>query len=354
MARISLPMFNHISAPAKMFLLQTLSAMVKAGVSLADALTTLGEQTPNRRMKKVLLDIAGTVRSGKTFGESLDPYRSDFGELFINMIKAGEGSGRLEEVIHELYVQIKKEHTLILKVRNAMTYPIIIILAMFGIGIFIVIFVLPNITSLFSELDAELPLATRILIKISDITQHHGILIALSAITLLVTLIAIIRNKTGKRFVHRLMLATPGLGAIVRDINIARSMRSLSSLIKTDIPIVETFLITSRVIGNTAYRQALESSAEALKKGEKLGVAMGKYPRLFPPTVLQMVVVGEETGALDDILDQVASFYEEQVFETMESLPTIIEPILMVLIGIAVGGIAVAVLLPMYTLTEQI
>lgn len=352
--KLSLPIFNHISAPAKMFLLQNLSAMVKAGVSLADSLTTLGNQTPNKRMRFVLLEIAATVRSGKTFGEGLDPYQADFGELFINMIKAGEGSGRLEEVLHELYIQIKKEHSLILKVRNAMTYPIIIILAMMGIGVFIIVFVLPNITSLFKELNAELPLATRILITVSDITQQHGLIIALTAITLLVILVATVRSQGGKKVVHRLMLATPGLGAIVRDINIARSMRSLSSLIKTDIPIVETFLITSRVIGNTAYRQALETSAEALKKGEKLGVVMAKYPRLFPPNVLQMVIVGEETGALDDILDQVASFYEEQVFETMESLPTIIEPILMILIGVAVGGIAVAVLMPMYTLTEQI
>jgi len=352
--KLNISLFNHISAPAKMFLLQNLSAMVKAGVSLADALTTLGNQTPNKRMKVVLLDIAATVRAGKTLGEGLDPYQSDFGELFINMVKAGESSGRLEEVLHELYLQIKKEHTLILKVRNAMTYPAIIILAMFGIGIFIVVFVLPNITSLFTELNAELPLATRILIKVTEITQAHGPLLALSFLTFLIVMIAIVRSKQGKRLVHRILLHTPAVGSIIRDINIARSMRSLSSLIKTDIPIVETFLITSRVIGNTAYREALEQSAEALKKGEKLGAVMGRYPRLFPPNVLQMVTVGEETGALDDILDQVASFYEEQVFETMESLPTIIEPVLMVLIGVAVGGIAVAVLMPMYTLTEQI
>lgn len=344
---------QRIPVTAKIFLLQNLSVMVKAGVSLADGLTTIEEQTSNPKLKRILKAAATEIKAGKTFAEALTPYHNDFGELFINMIRAGELSGRLEEVLHELYTQTKRDHSLMLKIRNAMTYPVIIICAMFGIAGFVVVFVLPNITALFSELDVELPLATRVVISASTFLQSYGLWVLALVLPLLLILIKLAQTPTGKYTLDRLLLKTPVVGSIIKKINIARLTRSLSSLIKTDIPIVDTLSITAHVLGNSVYTRALENAAERIKKGQKLGVILSENKALFPPTVIQMVSIGEETGALDEILENIATFYEEEVFQTMDSLPTIIEPLLMILIGLGVAGIAIAVLMPMYSLSDS-
>jgi len=344
---------QKIPVTAKIFLLQNLSVMVKAGVSLADGLTTIEEQTSNAKLKRILKATASEIKAGKTFAEALGPYHNDFGELFINMIRAGELSGRLEEVLHELYTQTKRDHSLMLKIRNAMTYPVIIICAMFGIAGFVVVFVLPNITALFSELDVELPLATRIVISISDFLQAYGLWVLAGVMPLFLILVRLVQTPTGKYALDRILLRTPIVGTIIKKINIARLTRSLSSLIKTDIPIVETLTITAHVLGNSVYIKALENAAERIKKGQKLGAILSENKTLFPPTVIQMISIGEETGALDEILENIATFYEEEVFQTMDSLPTIIEPLLMILIGLGVAGIAIAVLMPMYSLSDS-
>jgi type IV pilus assembly protein PilC len=344
---------QRIPVTAKIFLLQNLSVMVKAGVSLTDGLTTIEEQTSNPKLKRILKAAATEIKAGKTFAEALTPYHNDFGELFINMIRAGELSGRLEEVLHELYTQTKRDHSLMLKIRNAMTYPVIIVCAMFGIAGFVVVFVLPNITALFSELDVELPLATRVVIGGSNFLQSYGLWVMAVILPLLLILIKISRTSAGKYALDRLLLKTPVVGSIIKKINIARLTRSLSSLIKTDIPIVDTLSITAHVLSNSVYTRALENAAERIKKGQKLGVILSENKTLFPPTVIQMISIGEETGALDEILENIATFYEEEVFQTMDSLPTIIEPLLMILIGMGVAGIAIAVLMPMYSLSDS-
>lgn len=343
-----------ISATAKIFFLQNLSVMIKTGIPLAEALETLGKQIKNKKLKSIIYHVFESVKKGKTFSESLAPYEQDFGELFINMIKAGETSGNLEEILKKLYEQTKKDHALKTKVRNAMTYPIIIVLAMFGIGAFVVFFVLPNITSLFKELNVQLPLATRVLIGISDFVQNNGLLTATVTIVFLIAFIRIIRTKKGKNILDNIFIHLPVLAPIIKKINLSRISRSLSSLIKTDIAISESILITSKVVGNSLYRQALANASEQVKKEEKLADILRNYPNIFPAIVTQMIAIGEETGALDEVLDNMAKFYEEDVYQTMETLPTIIEPILMILIGIGVAGVAVAILMPMYTLTESL
>ena len=160
---------QKVPATAKIFLLQNLTIIVKAGIPLADGLKTIGKETKHKKLKLILKEIAINIRQGKSFGDCLEPYQNDFGEMFVNMVKAGESSGRLEDVLKELYSQTKKDHELKSKVTSALIYPAVILCAMVGIGIFVILFVLPNITSMFSQLDIKLPIATRILIKISDI-----------------------------------------------------------------------------------------------------------------------------------------------------------------------------------------
>ncbi|MEK7167645.1 MAG: type II secretion system F family protein, partial [Patescibacteria group bacterium] len=229
----------------------------------------------------------------------------------------------------------------------------IIVLAIIGIGAFMVIFVLPNITSLFTELDVELPLATKIMIFVSNSLQQQGLIILIVLAAILAVFIKAVRTPGGHGFFSALTLKIPVLSSIIKKINLARIARNLSSLIKTDIAIVETLNITSRIIGNPQYRKALVETAEKVKKGGKMADSLKNYPHIFPPIIIQMISVGEETGALDEILENLASFYEEDVSQTMETLPTIIEPILMLFIGAVVAGVALAILMPMYSLTEN-
>ncbi|MEK7653305.1 MAG: type II secretion system F family protein [Patescibacteria group bacterium] len=343
---------QRVSATAKIFLLQNLSIMVKTGVPLAESIKTLAEQTKNKKLKMILRDLYEKIKQGKTLSEGLSPYEKDFGELFINMIKAGEASGNLEGVLNKLYQEIKKDHSLTLKVRNALTYPVIIIIAMIGISAFMLIFVLPNITNLFKDFDIELPLTTRIMIGVSDFIQQNGLLVATVLIILFAVLFKTIRTKKGKRALDAIILKLPIISPIIKKINLARISRSLSSLIKTDIAIAESMTITAHIVGNSLYREAMLQAVDQVKKGVKIETVFRNYPRIFPPVIIQMIAVGEETGALDEVLDNLADFYEEEVFQTMDSLPSIIEPILMILIGVAVAVIALAIMMPIYSLTE--
>ncbi len=345
--------YQKVPATAKIFLLQNISVMLKAGISLSEALKSLADQTKNRKLRDILLDVADKIKQGKSFGESMVPYQKDFGELFINMIKAGEASGRLEDVLMELYIQNKKDHTLVTKIRNALTYPAIIVVAMAVIGSIMVVFVLPTMTKMFKDMDVKLPLTTQLLIFLSDFIQKNGIYLLVGIIVIAIILIRGLKSKSGKHFSDSLMLKIPVLSNIVKQVNLARASRSLSALIQTDIAIVETLTITSKVLGNSVYKAAFLDAAEKVKKGQKLASIFKEYPNIFPSSVIQMISVGEETGALDSILKNLADFYEEEVTETMNNLPTIIEPVLMLLIGSAVGLIAVSIMLPMYSLTQN-
>jgi type IV pilus assembly protein PilC len=343
---------QKIPARDKIFLLQNLGIIIKSGMPLTAGLKTLALQTKNKKLKGILITTEASIKQGKTFGESLEQYKKDFGEMFINMIKAGEISGQLEEVLEELYVQTKKDNELRSKIKGAMIYPTVILVAMVGIGIFVIIFVLPNVTSMFDQLDTELPLTTRLLIWVSNFAKKNGIFIGAGFIALIALLARILKTKGGKKAFDRILLRLPIFGPIIKKINIARTTRNLSSLIKTDINIVQTIQITANILGNTMYKEALMRAAQDVKKGKKLGEIFGIYPKLFPPVIIQMITIGEESGSLDDILEKVAEFYEEEIFQTMESLPTLIEPVLMIIMGIAVGGIAMAIMMPMYSLTQ--
>jgi len=344
---------SRIPSSAKIFLLQNLSVIVKTGIPLADGMQTLGEQTKNKKLKMILLDVSSSIRKGQGFGESLEKYQSDFGEMFVNIIKAGEVSGSLEEAMKRLYIQTKKDHELKSKVKNALAYPIVILVAMVGISIFVILFVLPNLTNMFQELEIDLPLSTKILIAISDAVQEHGLIVGGAVIIILGSAFKLITTQGGKNSLGKLWLKLPIIAPIVRKVNIARMARSFSSLIKTDVDIVNTLEITSRTLGNPLYKKALMESAEKVKSGAKLESIFKNYPKLFPPIITQMISVGEETGALEEILENIADFYEEEVSQTMESLPTIIEPVLMVVMAIGVAGIAVSILMPMFSLTEN-
>ena len=338
----------------KLFFVQHLSIMLKAGISLSTALKTLAKQTTNKRFARIIADISRNVEKGVSFTESLKPHEKIFGQLFINMIESGEISGKLEEVLKRLYIQFKKNHELVSKVKGALIYPIVILIAMSGIGTFIMIAVVPKITAMFKDFNAELPLATKLLIKFSDSLVANGLLYLVALIVVILTIVQLIKTKRGRYAFHGLLLKLPIFSPIIKKINLARFARTTSSLLKTDIMIIKSFQIAANVLGNVHYRQALMEMSDKIKKGGTINEVVANYPKLFPPVVAQMIAVGEDTGELDYILEELAEFYEGEIDQTMNNLPAIIEPILILVLGLVVGGIAVAVIMPMYALTSVI
>ncbi|MFA6428306.1 MAG: type II secretion system F family protein [Candidatus Buchananbacteria bacterium] len=344
--------WQKIPAMQKIFMVQNLAVMIKVGISLSEALKTLALQSTSKKLANILVDLQQKVEKGNELGKSLEIYQKDFGELFVNMVKAGEASGKLEDVLNQLYIQMKKDHEISSKIKGAMIYPIIVVTTMLVVGVLMMIYVIPSLTVVFKEVDVELPLATRILINTSDFMAANTLWLGLAGLVLVVAIIKFFSTETGKFWLSKFTVYAPIISPVAKKINLARFSRTLSSLLKTDIAIIQTLQITSQVITNRLYRQALLEAAEKVKKGVRLAEIFNDYPRLFPPLIIQMITVGEETGAIDDILDKIANYYEEDVTQTMNTLPSIIEPVLMVVLGVAVAGMAVAVIMPMYTLTE--
>lgn len=346
--------FQRVKLSQKIFFVQQLGIMVRTGISLSVALKTLAEQAEAKGFKKILADLQQQVEKGNLLSKGLENYQKIFGELFINMIKAGEASGKLEDVLKQLFTQMKKDHDIIAKVRGAMIYPMIVVIMMLAIGILMMLYVIPTITNVFKEINAPLPLPTRILITVSDFLVAHGLFVLIGVIILVIIFVSIIKSPQGKYQFHKILLKLPVAGKIIKKINLARFCRTLSSLLKTDIPIVQSFEITSRILSNLLYRESLLEAKEKIKKGVSIEESLRPHINFFPPVVLQMISVGEETGALDEILEESAVFYEEDVARIMSDLPSIIEPVLMVILGVGVGGMAVAVIMPMYSLSQQI
>lgn len=346
--------FGGVPVVQKIFFLQNLQVMVRTGFSLGHALDTLALQTEHKQFKKIIQELSHDVESGTPLSTALAKHPKVFPELFVNMVAAGEVSGKLDEVLQRLTQQIKKDHQLVSKVKGALTYPVIVVSAMIVLGIAMMVFVIPKLLTVFTESGGTLPLPTRILIGISSFFQNYIVFIIIGGIAFYFAFRWYIHTPKGRLLWHGLLLKTPILGPIIKKINLARFTRNLSSLLRTDIPIVQTFQIIAKTIGNVVFRASLDRTADELKKGSSIAKVLMASPQLYPPVVSQMVAVGEESGTLDTISEEIAKFYEEEVDQVMSNLTSILEPILILLLGGGVGGIVVAVILPIYSLTDQI
>ncbi len=346
--------FLKVKLPQKIFFTENLRVMIKAGLSLTEALRTLALQTEQKGFKAVILELNNDVEQGKSLSQALSRFTNLFEPIFINMIAAGEVSGTLEKTLEQLTVQMRKDYDLISKVKGAMTYPIVILTATVFIGIGMMIFVVPQILSIFEEMgNVELPLPTRILIGATNIMKHDWPFLIIGTVGLVWAFLWATKRPLGKRIWHKILLSMPIIGPIIQKINLARFTRTLSALLRTDIPIVQGLTITSDIVRNIYYHDACLAMAEAVKKGETISHVLEQSPKLFPPLVVQMTAVGERAGTVDQMLEEIAEFFEKQVDQIMGSLSSIIEPILIIFLGGAVGGIALAIITPIYSLTTQ-
>ncbi len=345
---------GSIPLKGKMIFCRHLGVMIASGLSMSRALDILGEQEENKSFKKVILTLGEDVKKGISLADAMLKHPQAFNKVFTSMIKVGETGGSLEEILNILSLQLEKDHKLISKIRGALIYPAIIIIVMIVISILMMIFVIPKITSVFAEFGAELPFITKVLIAVSNFMASN-ILITFGVIFAFVGgTIFFYRSEPGKIIFHKIFLKTPIIKTLVVKLNSARFARILSSLLKSGVSLVEALKITSDTLGNHYFKNSTLKASEEVQKGKALSEIFSKNETPFPFLIVKMLKVGEDTGKTPDILEKLADFYEEEVNQITQNLSSIIEPILMVVIGVAVAFFAIAIIKPIYSLMNLV
>ncbi len=333
-----------------------LSTMVSAGVPLTRALATLQDQASSKAFKAVIADISKNVESGLPLAKGFAKYPTIFSDVYVNMVRAGEAGGILDEILKRLASQIERDSSMRKKIKSAMTYPVVIltitVFAFFGIMIFII----PKISKILTDLggpNAKLPVYTQAMLNISDFVRHNGIPIAIAVFLAIFFLRRYIRTPKGKYRYHAVMLRVPVINTVIIKVAIARFARTFASLMAAGVGVLDTLEVTGGAIGNKVIQAELDKAAVEVKNGKQLSACLSKDTH-FPAIVSQMLAVGEETGQIDTILVKVADFYEEEVSATIDGLSSIIEPIMIIVLGSIVGLIAASVMGPIASLSKNI
>lgn len=351
---INFTLFSRVPNAEKILFARNLSAMIEAGLSLARALGVLEKQTKNAAMKKIITGVLGEVTRGSSLHEAFGRYPHVFPKLFVAMSRAGEESGTLGKSLSVVAVQMERSSQLTKKVRGAMIYPAIVITVMIAIFILMLIFVVPTLASTFEDLHTELPAPTQFLINISNLFVTEAIPLAVGAALLIAGLIAAARSRLGKRAIDAALFRFPIIGGIVGKINAARTARTLSSLLSAGVPALTSLEITGDVVGNSVFMPVIKKAGELVEKGKPISEAFTDAEDIYPVMFSEMAAVGEETGDLAAMLARVADFYEGEVEQQTKDLSTVIEPLLMVMIGGGVGFFAIAMIAPIYSLSGSI
>mgnify|MGYP001579667617 CR=1 FL=1 len=333
---------------------RNLSAMLGAGLSLSRALSVIERQSSNKHLKKIITELSDSIKKGSSFHEALAKYPNVFPELFAAMVRAGEESGSLTDALTIVGLQMERSEELVRKIKGAMIYPAIVISAVFLIGILMLIYVVPTLTRTFTQLGVEVPMATQIIVAISDFMVANVTLVFFGLIALVGGGIAFVRSRRGSAIVLSLSLHLPVISELVRETYTARASRTLSSLLSSGVPVLDALSITKAVVRADAFAKVIGEAEERVKKGELLSASFAEHTNLYPILMSEMLTVGEETGKVAEMLKQVAEFYEEDVAEKTKDLSTIIEPILMLVIGTLVGIFAVSMIAPIYQLSSAI
>ena len=341
---------GRVSLSEKLMFTRHLAVMITAGFSLLQGLEVLVKQTENPNFKKILGNLIDDLKKGNGFADSLAKYPRVFNNFFVSMIRVGEKGGNLEEVLKILAQYIKREHYLRSKIRGAMFYPSVILVAMVGIITLMLIMVVPKLSAIFEEMNMDLPLTTQALIGISKFLTSYLYIGVIVFLVLIVIFGKFFRTKKGKKMLSFIFLKAPLFGKITKKINCARFARSFSSLMESGVSTIESLKITSQIVGNVFYSDSLIKTADEVKKGKKIQESLEKYKNLYPVLVSQMVGVGEQTGELANIMKRLVDFYEEEVKNITENLTSIIEPILMIILGGAVAFFAISMIQPMYSM----
>ena len=353
--KINIPLpFLGISSTEKIMMTRNLWIMFGAGLSLGKIFTILSAQAKKAKMKSMMADINARLNKGETFSSALAKHPRVFNEFFLNMVKIGEESGTLEEIFGILSTHMDRDHELRAKVRGALIYPFIILIVMGGIGVIVSLFVLPKFSAFLIGMNVPLPIYTRILIGIGDFAQNFWYLAIIAPILAGYGFFLAMKTKFGKLVRDTVLLRLPLVSPFIKKMNSAILIRSLSSLNSSGISLIRSLEITSATVTNIYFKNALNQAVEKIKKGEKLSSALKPYQHLFPFGTIDMMEVGEETGKTSVVLKKLAEFYEQEVVEAAKNLSVIIEPILLICLGLVVAFFAISIIEPMYSSLKSI
>lgn len=338
---------------SKVVFARNLSVMLKAGLPISEALIIIDEQATGR-MKKVVAGLLASIQGGQSLSAAMERYPKVFSSMFINIVKAGEKSGTLEENLNYISIQLDKERELKSKITSAMIYPILVVSIAFALGLGVTFLVLPKITPLFEGLNVELPLSTKILIKFSNIVRYNTLAIFVGVLMVVIFCIWFFKSKTMRPISNYIYIKIPVIGRLVRNSNLAQFNRSLGTLLRSGLNIDEAIFVSRDTLSNYYYQKSLQHIALNVQKGLKLSEQLSLYPNLYPKLMCSMIRVGEETGKLEDTMFFLASLYETEVDNASKSLATMIEPILLVCIGLVVAFLALSIITPIYKITGSI
>jgi type IV pilus assembly protein PilC len=323
------------------------STMLDAGVSLIRCLDVLQAQTNNARLRKILMDLSARVESGESLSRSMARHPKAFSQLIIGLIRAGEVGGVLEESLQRIAAFLEKDVELRRKIRSALTYPVIVLLAAIGIVIFLVSWLVPQFASLFKELGIkEMPAPTQFLIDLSALFTQRWYVVIIAVVAILIAYKLFVSTRVGRRVADRVKLRIPVFGPLHHKIVMARFSRTMGTLLASGVPILQAMETVAGVVGNSVVSDAIIESRARIREGEKIADPLQRS-KMFPPMVVHMVSVGEESGSLDHMLNKIADFYENEVEMTIASLTAAIEPVMIVLLGFIVGFIVISMFLPM-------
>lgn len=323
------------------------STMINAGVPVLQSLNIIIDQLENPGFKDVVKKIKEDVNQGSTLSDAIAKFPNVFSTLYINMIKAGEAGGLLDTILQRLSSYLEQADSLKRKVKSAMTYPIVVSSIATAVVIFLLAFVIPTFKDVFSSMGGKLPLPTQILVTVSETVRRYIFFLVGGVTAFIITFMRLIKTTKGQKIWHRVQLKLPMFGMLLKKVAVSKFTRTLGTLVKSGVPIVQALEIVAKTSGNTVVEEAIVNAKNSIKEGESITNPIRECG-IFPPMVVQMISVGEETGAMDEMLIRVADFYDDEVETAIEGLTSMIEPLLMVFMGVTIGAIVVAMFMPMF------
>jgi type IV pilus assembly protein PilC len=328
-----------------------LATMIDAGIAIVQALQALADQTGNKVMRDTIRDICTRVESGESFSEALTRHPKAFNRLYVSMVSAGEKGGLLAEIMARLATYLENTERLRKKVKTALMYPTAVTVVAICITTFLLVKVIPTFREVYSGFGAKLPGPTQFLLDISDALQHYLILFVVAAVALVWGWFYFIKTKPGREFWDGRRIKLPIFGPIAHKICLARFTRTLSSLVRSGVPILEVLQIVSQTVGNVVMEKAIKNAASGIERGESISGALGKNP-IFPTMIIRMLSAGEQTGNIDNMLERVSNFLDEEIDTTLTGLMSLIEPMLIVVLGVVIGGMVICMFLPIFNLAN--
>lgn len=349
----SFNIFGRIPMKELVIFSRQISVMINSGVPLVRALRILLGQTSNINFKVIIADIADEVEGGAKLSTALARYSKTFDNFFVQMIRSGETTGKLDETLNYLADQKEKDYDFRNKIRGSMIYPVFVLSSLFVVGAVMMIYVIPRLTTVLQETATELPWSTRTLIAVSNFFQQNWWFVLLVFIGLVIFLVLYRQTSVGRRAIDLLKLRVPIMGTIYKRIYLTRFGRSLSTLLSSGIPLSQSLPIVADIVGNAVYKEVIMRATEEVEQGNSVAAAFLDSKEV-PLMVPQMMRVGEQTGKLDQVLGKIADFYSREAEALVGNLVTLIEPIIMIILGLVVGVLIAAILLPMYNLSTSI